>query len=369
MVFGKSITRTSGRHLVSHCFYIPVILLTIPYSETVKVSNIIDEATGETLWTSSKNKSESDATEKKSSMISKFALFGGKRVPVSKDEVAEMKTQANANQDRASLVLLGFKPKDALPLHHTSLEQVFYLYPNDEKVKGSSAAFANLHASMIRKGVCAIGELLTRVTATVRLVAIYPQEARYDEEDGNLEVPQCMVACPLPFEDDVRALDADAATASEDSVQAATKLVAAMDFGDNFSLDYFRNDSLLHFYNYMESIALGTALPQPESSLNPISEEEVRASAGEQIDAFAASLPEDIVVQKEAKKRKREPDESGVDWLDLYRTNEIASVTMPLLKSYLRSTGERLSGTKGELVERVSASIGKRIANGELKNV
>jgi non-homologous end joining protein Ku len=137
-----------------------------------------------------------------------------------------MKKQSNAGQVKASLILLGFKPKDSVPLHY-NVEQAFYLYPNEDKVKGSTAAFANLRASMMRrKGVVAIGELLTQVTATSRLVAIFPQDEKClpEEAGGDLEVPQCMVAYSLSFEGDVRELDADSGTTTENTVQAAANL-------------------------------------------------------------------------------------------------------------------------------------------------
>lgn len=322
--------------------------------------------TGETLKTSNKRENDANDDAPKRSALRTIAHFGERTVPITKDEVAEIKRQSNANSDKANLILLGFKPKDSLPLHYT-VEQSFYLYPNDDKVKGSTAAFANLHAAMKRKGVYAIAELLTRTTATSRLLAIFPQDEMLHPE-GELEVPQCMAAYSLPFEDDVRAAYPDSGTATEESVQAVIDLISAMNFGEDFALDYFKNDSLLHFYTYMESIALETTLPSPEQSLNQITDEDIRATAGKQIDAFTESLPEDIVVVKEPKKRKREPDDSGIDWVGVYRANELGDCTMPQLKSYLKSVGEKVGGKKADLVERVSLSIGTRIASGDLQD-
>lgn len=335
---------------------------------TEKVVNTMDTVTAETLY-SSRDTEEEAAARGTQDRLRNYTLFGGKSVPIQKQEVLRLKQLSNANQEQASLILLGFKPKDTLPLHVT-LAQSYYLYPNEEEVKGSTAAFANLHAAMIRKGVVAIGELLTRVTAMSKLVAIYPQEEKFlpEDEGGDLELPQCMVACILPFEDDVRKLEEDSGTATEESVQAATRLIDAMSFGDDFSLDYFKNDALLYFYAYLESVALETPLPTLEQSLKPFSDENVRETAGEQIDAFKATLPEDIVIPKEPKKRKREPDQSGCDWLSLYQGDEVGGCNTKQLKSYLKSVGEKVGGNKAELVERVTQSIGARIASGELKD-
>jgi hypothetical protein len=118
----------------------------------------------------------------------------------------------------------------------------------------------------------------------------------------------------------------------------------------------------------MESIALETTLPPVEQSFE-ISDDAIRKRAGQQIDSFLESLPEDIVVKKEGRKRKREPDESGCDWLSLYTNTELSSCKMAELKAYLKSTGEKVGGNKAELVYRVTASIEARLENGKLKDV
>lgn len=329
---------------------------------------MLDVMTGEILHSTGDTVDE--ATKRQSNRIRTVTDFAGTMVPLAKAEVEEMKKLSHGNQERASLILRGFKAKDSLPSHF-SIDIPYYLYPNDSKVKGSATAFANLHASMIRKGVYAVGELLTKVSATSRLVAIFPQEEKYqfDDADADLETPYCMVAHVLPFEDEMRTLEPDSGEATDTSVQAAMELIRAMHFNsEDFSLDLFRNDSLAHFYNYMESIALETTLPPPEHSFE-ISDDVVRKNAGKQIDAFLESLPEDIVVKKEAKKRKREPDESGCDWFSLYANNELDNCKIPQLKSYLKSTGEIVGGNKAALVERVKDSIEARLKSGEVKSV
>ena len=90
-----------------------------------------------------------------------FAPFACERVPMTKEDVLEIKRSSNADPGGASLILLGFKPVGSIPAAHT-LENSYLVYPNDEKVVGSTVAFANLHAAMLRKKVLAIGELLTR---------------------------------------------------------------------------------------------------------------------------------------------------------------------------------------------------------------
>ena len=104
-----------------------------------------------------------------------FVDFGGERVDMAPADKVALKKSANANSDFASLILLGFKEKHSVPISHR-LEQTYYAYPSEERTEGSVPAFAHLHASMLRKGVLAIGELLSRVSATSRLVAMWPLE-------------------------------------------------------------------------------------------------------------------------------------------------------------------------------------------------
>lgn len=326
-----------------------------------KVTRTLDNATGAILISSRDPKEEQRRLEQ--ARIRTFVPFGGREAEITKGELVSIKQQSNATKE-ASLVLLGFKPKDAIPLHYT-VENSYFLYPNDEKAKGSKAAFANLHASMIRKGVVAIGELLTRKTATSSLVAIFAQEEESTDE-GLQVTPPGLVVVLLPFEDDVRALDqSDAGTATEESVQAAVKMVQAMSFGSEVSLEYFKNDNLVHFWNYVESIALDTDLPEPEQTLQ-VSKEDIREVAGKDIDAFYASLPEDVVIKK-ATKRKIVVDESGVDWVQTCQMDSLDECKADTLKQYLRSVGEKLSGKKADLVERVKQSIVDRLAKGELQ--
>ena len=319
---------------------------------------MVDAETGEVLKSSRDPKHD----QRKAHRLQTVVEFGSKIVPISKEEVAAIKNQSNANRTDASLILLGFKHQDAVPRHY-AVEKSYYLYPNEQRISGSTVAFANLHAAMVRKGVAAIGELLTKATATSRLVAIYPQlEEVLSEEDGGIQVtPPGLVAVVLPFEDDVRALDEDSGAASEDSIQAATDLIKHMNYPDvELGLD-FKNDALAHFWTYIESVALETTLEPPKVSATQIDEEAVQEFAGKQIAEFFKTLPEDIIEEKPSKKRKIEPNESGeYDWDNLYQTDSLSKCTGDMLRQFLKSEGAKVSGKKDELVERASQILSGR---------
>lgn len=333
---------------------------------TEKVTQTVIKETGELLKSSDRGESQRSSVAE----IRQFAAFASERVPLSKTEVAQIKALSNAN-DEASLILLGFKPVDAVPITHT-IEYSYFVYPNDEAVRGSTEAFAHLHASMLRKKVLAIGELLTRSTATSRLVALYPQQEFHREDDDYQIRPPGMIVVMLPFEDDIRTMEPDAGdTATEEIVDKAEALIRHLKLEDVELGESFQNAALVEFWRYIESVALVTNLPPKEEFDTEVNEEDILDAAGSQLEALRDSLPADIKQEnvKVAKKRKApEPveDDSGMDWAQLYTTDELSSCKVADLKKYLRSVGARLSGKKEELVLRVSQSIKARIDKGEL---
>lgn len=278
--------------------------------------------------------------------------------------MGRIKNQSNAT-DHASLILLGFRHVDSIPLRFT-LDRSYFLYPNEEMIKGSAVAFANLHAAMIRKNVLAVGEYLSRATATSRPVAVYPQqEVTEVGEDGASAIqvtPPGMILIELPFEDDIRVLEEDGGKVvpEEESIEAAMKLVRKLTIRD-FDLSMFENQALMQFWNYIEAVALETKARAPEDFEPILDEEAILEAAGDRINAFRDSLPQDVKVEKATRKRKVVEDDSGCDWVDLFRTNSISSCTVATLKKFLGSRGARLSGKKAELAFRVGQMIGEEI--------
>ena len=122
------------------------------------------------------------ATAASERRLRRFVKFGSDRIPMTKNDQIAIRKVSNAN-NFASLLLLGFHPIDSVPFYHT-LEHTYFVYPTsdsddrtDEKIPastGGTEAFQYLRSSMIRKNVLAVGELLTRATATSRLVILWP---------------------------------------------------------------------------------------------------------------------------------------------------------------------------------------------------
>jgi hypothetical protein len=314
--------------------------------------------------------SRRSATSSSSTVVTKanpdrfrtFCLFGGEKIPFSFEDKHALKQGANANPNFASLILLGFRDQTSIPVQHT-LEQAYFCYPNEERTKGSTTAFAHLHASMLRKGVVAVGELLARATATSHLVAFWPLEEEVEdvgEGECILKRPPGMMIVTLPFEDELRSIATDAAVqaleggsdiASDEVVNAAMRLVEKqtrdVEIGEEFE-----NARVSAFWDYVEHVALGDPLPTSKEYDTIPDQEKMRQWVGEEANAFAAALPDDVKV--EPKKRKLvATDGNGLDWEAILRDDLIDKVLNADLKKKLSSYGEKQSGKKQDLIERL----------------
>lgn len=343
--------------------------------ETERVTQTIIKDTGEVVKTSGGGEVGVESSFGLNRILH-FANFGMDRVLISPNDVALVKKASSPGTGTASLIILGFKPQDAIPITST-VDKTYFIYPTDERGEGSIDAFANLHAAMLRRNVVAIGEMLNRVTSGSRIVAIFPQAEQKVMEDGYEEqiTPPGMVVVNLPFEDDVRKMEPDSSAiiAAEHIVEEAVDLVRhqkieSIEFGINFE-----NASIAKFWRYVEAVALETTIPAKEEHETELNEVEVLNAAGAQIEAFRNSLPRDVKIEKKPKdgplKRKAVEvfdDESGLDWVRLYSSGSISTCKVDDLRSYLKSVGTRTGGRKGDLVIRVSQSISDRLLSGDL---
>lgn len=332
-----------------------------------------------------------------------FSNFANELIPITPSDMKKMNMNANGGY-APGLTILGFKPIDTIPWFH-SISKMFIIFPNETDVKGSENAFMHLHAAMLRKNVLAVGEALQRETSQSRLVAIYP----FEETD---HLPPGMYVKSLPFEDDMRKLVPDAAAvelelqhkqpagnfdigdpdkhgsmdfaddslfsesndmnyvvgsiASEELVKAATNLMNRQTISSAEIGEDFENAALTEFYSYLKSVAFDTA--KEENNYDTIvNKDAILKIAGEQINAFRSNLPVDIERPKASASRKRTkklvPDDSGIDWFELFRMNEIGDCKVDQLKKYLRSVGLATSGRKDDLIDRVTESLEKRAAD------
>jgi ATP-dependent DNA helicase 2 subunit 1 len=317
-----------------------------------------------------------------------FCEFGDSLVPMSNADKLAIKKQGNANTEFASLIVLGFKPEASVPFHH-ALEKSYFAYPSDAKSSASVEAFAHLHQAMIRKGVVAMGELLTRVTATSRLVVVraLPEVTENGEDEDEADQsddaaaagaqlrPPGFLVTAIPFNDEMRAIEPDIAAkewelmtsspeldekpppplVTREIVQAAIDLVQKQTLVGVEIGSVFQNAAMEKFWNYIEHKALGEARRVDEPYDTEIDAAQVRQRAGVQIDAFCQLLPEDDVPTtsrgrgEKGKRKALEPDTTGIDWEQFYRDGTLSKCKVADLKIFLKSIGEPISGKKADV--------------------
>lgn len=291
--------------------------------------------------------------------IHHFADFSG-RVSLQPANIATMKKLSNS-LDITGLLIHGFRPLKFLPTTNLMSRTILAL-ANDARVQGSGKALNNLKQSMRKKGVFAVGEMLLRVSATSKMVALVPQ----DDECGGFYIMQ------LPFKEDVRTVSkSDIGFANRKSVDAAKDMItkSTLRFDDPLVTCLPPNPLLKHFFGFLESLSLGKPLPEKEDEAK-MDEQQMLDSAGEQIQTFAASLPEDEQTSKKGTKRKApsaaskpEPIKEKIsdEWIEMYKNNEIADLKNEKLKAFLKAQGERLGGKKSDLVDRIHRCIEKKV--------
>ncbi|KAL3919687.1 MAG: hypothetical protein SGILL_003632 [Bacillariaceae sp.] len=345
---------------------------------------------------------QEQANEEAMKRVRQFYHFVDRNIPMSPDDMKSVIAMANGGY-KPGLTILGFKPRDSIPFFH-SIAAPYIIYPSDADVQGSVDAFARLHASMIRKNVLAIGEVLFRGNWQSRLVAISPLEKSAEEEEAGK--PAGMLVSLLPFEDDIRAIVPDEASrelerkvknaaddlamnienedpkvkeedeqdghgllrgesdsvdgniASEELVNAAVKMINRRTFRSN-GVDGFgfglENEVVDTFYSYLKNVALDLH-PTVEPNEVHLSSKAKRA-----VENFFTLLPKDVEVTKKTSSRKRSkdlpPDETGIDWKHLFDTDKLQTCKNDELKARLRSLGLPLAGAKKELVAKVKESI------------
>lgn len=291
--------------------------------------------------------------------IHHFADFCG-RVSLQPANIATMK-QASNSLDITGLAIHGFRPLKFLPTTNLMSRTILAL-SNDARVQGSGKALYNLKQSMKKKGVFAVGEMLLRTSATSKMVALVPKNDDY----GGFYIMQ------LPFKEDVREVPkSDIGFADRKSVDAAKDLIAkaTLHTDDDLVSSLPENPLLKHFFGFLESVSLGKPLKEVEDEAK-MDVQQMLDTASEEIEAFASSLPEDDLPIKAGRKRK-EPGASkpepaakepiSEEWIEMYKSGEIADLKNDKLKAFLKSQNERQGGKKSDLVDRIHRCIEKEL--------
>ncbi|KAJ3179478.1 X-ray repair cross-complementing protein 6 [Gaertneriomyces sp. JEL0708] len=260
-----------------------------------------------------------------------YWIYGGDKVVFSKEEVNEIKyfhdpgrrelsassRMIRFNPYAAGMVLLGFKPREALKFEH-NIKHGTFIYPDEEEYKGSSSVFAHLLERMHAKGKIAICRLIARRNMGPRLVALLPEKP--DAQSPPDEMQYGFHVIVLPYRDDIR----DPALplpeqAPESCIEAAKGIIRKL---------YIKNE----VQNAVPEMAALSAPRQTKKRAAPASAEGSSNKKQKIID--------DATMQAQAQHGK------------------LSTYTIPLLTEFLQNKDIRPAKRKGELIKQVEQYFG-----------
>eukprot|EP00977_Amphora_coffeiformis_P021846 scaffold10016_cov170-Amphora_coffeaeformis.AAC.11 len=222
---------------------------------------------------------------------------------------------------------------------------------------------------MMNKNALMLGEVLTRKSATTRLVAAWaiPELTEPGEDDDEEDIihPAGFLAIVLPWRNEIKKPISDAATrateplTSDALVEEAKMIVNGLTIEPQIGI-HFPNKSLELFWDKLEEIALNER-KAGKGDETLMTQEDVVKRVGEHLDRFMNLLPEDPVPVKKKREREKVPDESGIDWLEAYSEGTLESYKVDELKMYLKSVGDKTTGRKQELIERMTPYLEKAL--------
>lgn len=277
--------------------------------------------------------------------IGNYMEYGKEKVKVSKEDTAAIKTF-----DQPGIKLMGFKAKSRLK-DYMNIRPAYFLYPDDETVKGSGTAFHALLMSMHRKNKVGIARVIPRAGMIVRFVAMVP----------SME-PQGLYLVYLPYADDMRIPtsvidERDSTPADEPEVTSAAAVVRELHLKE-VDLSAYPNPSIQHFYANLEALALeqGQA-PEVVDALEP------DIDGFQHKDAFLKSFftlfeGEERPVKRAAAgagrvTKKTKSEDCGVKKEEAFTEAELRKMTVAELKDVLKDQRKPTAGKKQELIDRI----------------
>ena len=274
--------------------------------------------------------------------------YGKEKVKISKEDMNHIKTF-----DAPGLKLMGFKDKSRLK-DYVNIRPSYFLYPDDESIRGSATAFHALITSMQRKDKIGIGRIIARAGTVPRFVAMLPS---FDPAGLHLVF--------MAYADDMRTPttvieERDPEPAGDQEVTSAAALVRELHIKE-VDLSAYPNPSIQHFYANLEALALeqGQA-PEVVDALEP-------DLAGFQakepfLKAFFALAQGDnrpgkrpAAAAPRAAKRVKEED-SCVKKEEQFSEAELRKMTVAELKDVLKEKRLPTAGKKQDLIDRILGS-------------
>ncbi|KAK3369134.1 SPOC like C-terminal domain-containing protein [Lasiosphaeria ovina] len=302
--------------------------------------------------------------------IKKAYKFGGEYVYFDKEEAQKLKQIGEP-----TIRIIGFKPRSQLPTW-ASMKKSTFIFPSEERVVGSTRVFSALWQKLLRDSMIGIAWFLARSNASPVMVAIIPSGSQDEENTGTQFLPAGLWLYPLPFVDDVRTVDLDAAPRPVDqltnrmrSIVQNLQLPKAM-----YNPLKYPNPSLQWHYKILQAMALEEEVPETlddatipkyrqinkrvgQDMADLKAEAAVKAQSLMHSRAIKRDAEEDDDGDRPAKRAKPAKKESGslsnAQLRLAYEQDTLSKMTVAVLKDILASKGLSAVGKKSDLLEKL----------------
>ncbi|KAJ7167691.1 SPOC like C-terminal domain-containing protein [Mycena filopes] len=255
--------------------------------------------------------------------------------------------------------LLGFKDRSEL-LFEDNIKHSQFIYPDEMTYAGSKRTFAALLKSMVKKKKMGLVLLLNRRNASPTFCALLPQEEKVDE--AGWTDPAGFHLIPLPFADDIRAAPLERGCRASDEVKdAARAWIDKLSVKNgSYPPDSYPNPALAFHNAQLQATAFGEEFdPDSFEDLTNPKVDVIHKRAGKLLEAWKSAVANDESsfgapsAEKATKRKATDVDISETEIRSRYADDKLNKLTMDQLKVFLKSKGEKTSGKKAELLERV----------------
>ncbi|CAK8674751.1 unnamed protein product [Clavelina lepadiformis] len=311
--------------------------------EAKRSTNFIDTNTGEILLPSD---------------IKLMQTWAGKEIVFEKEEIQNMRKIG-----KHGLHVLGFKPRSAAVKAWYHVRNSQFIYPNEERVKGSTTLFHALLVKCLAKDVVAICSYTARPNSPPRCVALLPQDEEINPETSEQITPPGFYVIFLPFADDIREVDfePEQPKPTNEQIEAAENLVRKLKF--TYNPESFDNPAIQTHYKNLEAMALEKEQPDKIDDHTKPDTEIIDKKAGAYIQAFKqAVFPPGYDPLKKATKHKssstaskggKKPKEDMVDVKEYVSQGKLGKLTVQGLKEICRKYNIKGTGKKADIIQAI----------------
>ena len=283
---------------------------------------------------------------------------GGSMVKFTPQEVSNMKSQFG----QPGISIIAFKSQDTLKAKY-NISRSAFLHPTIDD-PNERKLFVQLHRSLRAQKKVGIASMIPRAGAPPRLVALLPSDDAHSVPDAVQGTGFHLIY--LPYADDVRSLKFEThPKPSEAAVNKAKRVIRKL------SVDYepaaIANPARQQQYHHLQQLALMEPTKDKPVDYSLPDYEGMSKYADAYRDVMTEVYPPGYNPDSAIPSTKTKPPPSkeeldAIDFEGLEAANKLNTLTVNILKEFLKQQGESTSGLKAELVDRAGHYIRRKKA-------